>query len=953
METVKIFLASSRELEAERDAVFKYKEEVGKNYPHLKLEIVEWEIDVPKGSLDVPRIQDAINPLLKECKIAYVLFYSKAGEFTVEELNLAQECCPKTFVYFKTGFSTTDRQKNKEYDQVLEIREQLEKANRLLFTDYDGETAFKLHFKEDLNNHLHQTYPASDSSSRKSGTTKSKISVSALPTLQPHFTGREKELALLDAAWANPNANIVQFIAPGGTGKTTLVTYWLENQMPKDTADVIYAWSFYSQGTDDHKQSSSDLFFQRAMDFLEEKEMPTDPRERGRALANALRRQRCLLILDGIEPLQHPPGPLEGELKDPALKALFRELSFEQPGLCILTTRISVKELEGKGEPQHLRRDLEDLGEVAGAALLRSIGVKGSEKDLRAAALEYQGHALALRLLGNYLTDLLDGDVRQRDRIPHLTDDERAGKHARRVMEAYVAWFETAESGGTTLSRATTKSPEVALLQLLGLFDRPAPVAALDALLAEPDIPGLTEGLREIDPTRMKKALNHLKKLGLLTENLPFVGTVSKELRHLSMLRHLESLDAHPLVREHFGQRLESDNLDAWREANARLYDYYRNLPEKHLPDTIEEMEPLFLAMAHGCRAGKQNEAGNDVYWVRIKRGKDAYSTAKLGAFGSDLIALAHLFERVWDKPSQNLIEERQAVVLSWVGFRLRGLGRLREAAEPMKASIGRNVKAENWKFAAVDTSNLSELYLIFGSLPQAVEYGRLSVEYANQSGDDFQKVSKRTTHADTLHQSGNAEEAERLFAMAEAMQKKSQPELRYLYSVSGYGYCNLLLSLGKWEEVLERASVTLVWAKQNLGLLANALDQLSLGRAHFAKAQAEKTANPETGRWLNAAVEDLRKTGTLHMLPLGLLARAAWHRYEGRYAEAHIDLQETLEIAESGSMGLYMVDYHIEMSRLRTAEGQPEEAAKHKAEALRRIKETGYLRRLKEAEEL
>ncbi|MBK6995839.1 MAG: hypothetical protein IPH31_13240 [Lewinellaceae bacterium] len=217
----------------------------------------------------------------------------------------------------------------------------MEKSNQLLSKEYSDLTAFELHFKDDLNKHLHQAFSASNPPSRKS-----KVSVSALPTLQPHFTGREKELALLDAAWADPNANIVQFIAPGGTGKTTLVTYWLENQMP----------------------------------FLEEKEMPTDPRERGRALANALRRQRCLLILDGIEPLQHPPGPLEGELKDPALKALFRELSFEQPGLCILTTRISVKELEGKGEPRHRPCDLENLGEASGAELLRSIGVKGSAK---------------------------------------------------------------------------------------------------------------------------------------------------------------------------------------------------------------------------------------------------------------------------------------------------------------------------------------------------------------------------------------------------------------------------------------------------------------------------------------------------------------------------------------------------------------------------------------------
>jgi tetratricopeptide (TPR) repeat protein len=947
METVKIFLASSRELKAERDAVFKYKEEVGKNYPHLKLEIVEWEIDVSKGSLDVPRIQDAINPKLKECQIAYVLFYSKAGEFTIEELNLAQECCPKTFVYFKTGFSTTDRQKNKEYDQVLEIREQLEKANKLLFTDYDGETAFKLHFKDDLNNHLHQTFPASNSPNRKPDSPKSKISVSALPTLQPHFTGREKELALLDAAWADPNANIVQFIAPGGTGKTTLVTYWLENQIPKDTADVIYAWSFYSQGTDDHKQSSSDLFFQRAMDFLEEKEMPTDPRERGRALANALRRQRCLLILDGIEPLQHPPGPLEGELKDPALKALFRELVFAHPGLCILTTRIFVRELEGQPEPRHRPCNLENLDEASGVALLRSIGVNGSAEALRSAVRDYDGHALSLRLLGNYLVEVYDGDVKKCEAIRrHLIEEEISGNHAQHVMEAYVTWFSENHTGNGI-------APEVALLQLLGLFDRPAPVAALDTLLAEPDISGLTEGLRELDQARIKKALNHLKKLGLLTENLPFPGTISKELRNLPMLRHLESLDAHPLVREHFGQRLENRNPTAWREANARLYDYYCQLPEKHLPDTLEEMEPLFLAMAHGCRAGKQQEVVDEVYWERIKRKGDQYTWHNLGAFGSDLTSLAHLFERVWEKPSSNMTEADQAWVLGQAGFGLRGLGRLREASEPMKASLERRIEQKNWSEAALNASNLSQLFLSLGNLLQAVEYGRLSVEYADRSEDDFQKESKRTIHANALHQSSNLKEADRLFTEALAMQQKRQPSYHYLYSVQGYYYCDLLLGMGKWEEVLKQTSVTLEWVKQQNWLLDIALDQLSLGRANLAKAQAEKTTNPETGKWLNSAVEGLRKAGAVEFIAKGLLARAAWHRYEGRYNEAHTDLQETLEIAESGSMGLYLVDYHIEMSRLRTAEGQPEEAAQHKAEALRRIKETGYLRRLKEAEEL
>lgn len=53
------------------------------------------------------------------------------------------------------------------------------------------------------------------------------IFTSKLPNLPPHFCGREAELKLLDDAWANPAANIVSFVAPGGTGKTTIINEWL------------------------------------------------------------------------------------------------------------------------------------------------------------------------------------------------------------------------------------------------------------------------------------------------------------------------------------------------------------------------------------------------------------------------------------------------------------------------------------------------------------------------------------------------------------------------------------------------------------------------------------------------------------------------------------------------------------------------------------------------------
>lgn len=773
------------------------------------------------------------------------------------------------------------------------------------------------------------------------------IFISKLPNLPPHFCGREPELQLLNDAWANPASNIVSFVAPGGTGKTTIINEWLDRLPKHDSGspDRIFAWSFYSQGTSDQRQSSSDLFMQDALRFFGVDTMPAAPHERGVVLARAVRESRSLLLLDGLEPLQYPPGPVGGELKDPALKALLKELAFDNPGLCVVTTRIAVKEIEGRSAA--FRRDLQNLDVPTGVVFLKKLEVKGSQKDLETAVAEFKGHALALRLLGNYLSEFLEGDIRRRDRIPHLTDDEQDGGHAKRVMEAYVAWF-------------GADAPEIALLHLLGLFDRPCPAEALNALLADSPIVGLTDALKKLSPEKWRLALNHLSKLGLLEENRLSDAAIDKSLPYLPALRRTESLDAHPLVREHFGARQQAQSPDAWREAHSRLYEYYKNLPEKELPDTLDEMEPLFYAIAHGCRAGKQQEALDEVYWERVSRGK-GYLFNQLGAFGSEITVLSYFFERVWDKPSGSMTEETQAVVLSWTGFALRALGRLREAAKPIKASLELAVEKKEWKSAAARACNLSELYLTAGNIMEAVKYGQLSVQYADQSGDSFEMESDRTAHANALHQSGNLEAAAHLFVEAEAMQQKRQPEYRYLYSLQGYQYCNMLLSFGKYEEVLERAKTTLEWTTLQNWLLDIALDKLSLGCAHFAIQQAENTPSPEAEKWLNEAVEGLRKAGAVEFVATGLLARAAWHGYEGRYAEAYQDLQELLEIAESGGMRLYLVDYHIEMARLLSQPhpqplprmGGEQDAAWHKAEALRLIGETGYKRRLKEAEAL
>ncbi|MFZ2404183.1 MAG: TIR domain-containing protein, partial [Methylobacter sp.] len=78
-----------------------------------------------------------------------------------------------------------------------------------------------------------------------------KIHTNRLPSTLGQFFGRQSELNMLDTALADPHTHIVQFIAPGGTGKTKLLQHWLDQHTD---IQVLIAWSFYSQGSSDDKQ---------------------------------------------------------------------------------------------------------------------------------------------------------------------------------------------------------------------------------------------------------------------------------------------------------------------------------------------------------------------------------------------------------------------------------------------------------------------------------------------------------------------------------------------------------------------------------------------------------------------------------------------------------------------------------------------------------------------------
>src|SRR5262249_28158648 len=152
-------------------------------------------------------------------------------------------------------------------------------------------------------------------------------------------------------------------IAWAGVGKSTLVNHWLRGMAVDNyrSAELVFGWSFYRQGTRGDT-SSADEFLDAALTWFGD----PDPRigtawEKGERLAKLVAHRRTLLILDGLEPLQNPPGAQEGRLREPSLQALLRELAAFNTGLCVITTRTSVADLADHEDASALHRDLEQL----------------------------------------------------------------------------------------------------------------------------------------------------------------------------------------------------------------------------------------------------------------------------------------------------------------------------------------------------------------------------------------------------------------------------------------------------------------------------------------------------------------------------------------------------------------------------------------------------------------
>ena len=339
-----------------------------------------------------------------------------------------------------------------------------------------------------------------------------------------------------------------------------------------------------------------------------------------------------------------------------------------------------------------------------GADLLVDLGVHGRQRDLEAAVRELQGHALSVTLLGTYLAEVCGGDIRHRDQFDFahivLSPEEQSelltdktivpAKRAAKVMRGYLAQFDKlakdrrigrarragagaaeparpVRPAGGRAGRGCTPRATHSRAHGRSVLRAPGEDIRLAVQVVQDRAGALPDAKRA---ARLREAKSRLRKLRLLSKANP---------------NDPHELDAHPVVRAFFAGRLEETAPEAAKAAHGILYRHYA-AAAPDLPDTLEEMQPLFHAVQHGVKAGRAQEACDEVFWRRIDR-EGEYIVRKLGAFGPILTTFANFFELPWRTPRRELHPSFQAWLLGSAGYVLTSLGRLSDSVEPRRAS--------------------------------------------------------------------------------------------------------------------------------------------------------------------------------------------------------------------------------------------------------------------------
>lgn len=738
------------------------------------------------------------------------------------------------------------------------------------------------------------------------------ISPSRLPVKNDFFYGREEELQYLHDIWDNGSANIVSIEAWGGVGKTALVSKWRSEMINASTnrAEIIFDWSFYSQGIIDNRPVTADAFFYEAFKWFGIEEIGST-KDKGEELALLVRKKKSIIILDGMEALQHTDDFIakRGEIKDYSLKVFLSMLSDYNPGLCVITTRKQIPFLNSNYNDTCKIVKLSHFDLKQSKDIVQRYKINGNDSSIDTICRKYEGHALSLNLVCIYIRDALDCNA---DRFVAQNIDNIGCLEEKidRIMRFYKKWF--------------NDEIKVQILHLLSLFDRPTKQNEFNFMLEGSEILGVTNELSHLTSYEISKNVRSLRQLSLLRE---------------FELENESYLDIHPIIREYFKKELQNTYPLSFKKANNRLFNYFSICANKNT-NSKEQMNLWFRAIYHGCLAERYEEIFDHIYMKHIKQDEIIDDARKLGGNSTNINAISGFFSEPWTKIKGDLDDDKKSLIFAEASFALRSKGLIVDAIAPLKQAYIIEKERKNYEEAAMQAGNLSELYLAIGRISEALMYADEGITIAEKSNVVWRhywiQLAKK---ADILSKIGRIDFSVAFYRQAESVQKFFDKESQRLYGVLAFKKLDSYLTvledailvphrlgikkvekgdnvenLGQLDNYRSQVNIALEHDLNYNRILHLALDNLIIARIEILEQVILKNSlNKKMIQSLVDAVEGLYQSGRVEYIPYGLLTCSRyWHLINNKINMSK-SITETQELIYNLDFKFFEVDLMVE----------------------------------------
>jgi len=683
---------------------------------------------------------------------------------------------------------------------------------------------------------------------------------------EENFVGREEYLETISDWYKSKDVRIGGLIGWGGVGKSALVRKWYDElEANKIRPDGIFWWGFY-------RNAYLEQFLNALLRYVSGGQIEPDTIkstwEKTERIKEYIGQGAYLIILDGLEQMQ------EGKSGDEFGKMIHRELTellhyladvLRAGGMCLITTRFALKDLDEWKGRGYENRELVDLSVPDALLMLKKRGVKGGDDDKTGIINKYKGHALSLTSLAGYLSRYYDGDIKEAPDIEFVLSDKERFKDVNKLLRRYAEKMSEAERR---------------FLNIFSLFRQE---------ITEGDFAGVFR--KEIKGTKLNDSLVKMN-------DLDFRDLVNGlvEWRLISYDEAKKTYATHPLIKAYF----ESDfGKKDKKLCHKRIYAYFGEYaPEK--AETLEEMQPLFEQVYHGCAAGLYDDAFDDVYQEKIRRGNKHFITHVLGAWETDLSLVKSFFSE-GNLSKMPLVSNRsaQSHLLAIAGLALLNTGRPKEAEEPFLTAIKMYIEENNWGNASAGYRNLADLQFRSGELESGISSAEKALDFAEKAKNDQYIVTSKGYLGWICYLLGKSEEADNWFHKADKFSMKVFGIRSY--SIVGVFYADFLMSMERIDEAFELT-------KQNIEICLRQNWPDDISRCHRCLSAIERTKGnyEEAENHLKKALEVARKVGMPFLEIEALLESGRLKLDMGRYEDAIGDAEKVLKICGRTGFRLY-----------------------------------------------